>query len=147
MSAPETDIRAYVKTVVEDEFSTEGFTVEDTKLLRAAGMDGRDRVATSPVIARENDRVAIRLDVEVTLQMYLAWEAEPDENRTVDPTVIEGYGDRLRTTLAPSADMATGNLWGLRVTEITYPDDPNGQKTRLEAKIEGFADNTAALGP
>lgn len=144
---PETDIRAYIKTAVEAEFSTENFTVEDTKLLRAAGMDGRNRVATSPVRARENDRVAIRLDVEVTLQMYLAFEAEPDEDRTVNPAVIEGYGGRVRTCLAPNSAMATANLWGLRVTEIDYPDDPNGQKTRLEATIEGFADNPAALGP
>lgn len=147
MSAPETDIRAYVKAAVETEFAAEGFTVEDTRLLTAAGSDGRNRVATSPVRAAENDRVAIRLDVETTLQMYLAFEAEPDENRVVDPGVIEGYGDRLRTALAPNSAMATSNLWGLRVTAIDYPPDPNGQKTRLEATIEGFADNTAALGP
>lgn len=143
----EGDIRAYIKTAIETEFASEGFKVENTKLLRAAGSDGRTRLATSPVTSRENDRVAVRLDVEVVLQFYLAFDATPDENRTVDPSVIEGYADRVRTALAPSSAMATANLWGLRVTRVDFPDDPDGQKTRLEATIAGFADNKAALGP
>lgn len=143
----EGDIRAYIKTAIETEFSAEGFTVENTKLLRAAGSDGRTRLATSPVTSRENDRVAVRLDVEVVLQFYLAFDATPDEDRTVDPSVIEGYADRVRTALAPSSSMATANLWGLRVTRVDFPDDPDGQKTRLEATIAGFANNKAALGP
>lgn len=147
MSAPETDIRTYIKTVVEDEFSTEGWTVEADKIGRSAGMDGETHVAASPVRARENERVAIRLDIEVLLQVYLPYSATPDETIVVDPGVIEGYANRLRTALAPSGAMATDNLWGLRVTDVDFPDDPTGNKTRLEATIAGFADNPAALGP
>lgn len=147
MSTTETDIRAYVKAVFATEFAPESFVAVDDTLLRAAGKDGAAHAAVNPVVAEENPRQVIQLDVQVQLQLYLPYEAEPDETRVVDPTVIEGYAGRIRTMLAPSSAMATANLWGLRVTRIDYPPDPNGKATRLEALIRGYADNPAALGP
>jgi hypothetical protein len=136
MSA-EGDIRARIKTVIETEFTTEGWTVTDDKLGRSTGMDGQTHVATSPIRSYEDRRRVIQLNIEVLLQVFLPYE--------VDPSVIEGYGDRIRAAFGPNSSGNTGDMWGFRVTEISYPDDPTGNKTRLEAQILGYANNEAAL--
>lgn len=145
MSAPETEIANRIKTVLDAEFTPEGFVTEHTKLLRAAGRDGRDRLATSPNEAVEAPRVVVQLDVEYLIQLYLGFPDDPDEDRTVDPNVIVGYGDRIRRAFGPNSTGTTSDMWGLRVEGIEYPDDPTGHKTRLEATIIGYADNTASL--
>lgn len=145
MTAPETLLANRIKSVLDAEFVAEGFTTEHTKLLRAAGRDGTDRLATSPNDADEHNRVVVQLDVEYLIQLYLGFDDTPDETRTVDPTVIVNYGDRIRRAFGPNSSGNTSDLWGLRVTTITYPDDPTGHKTRLEATVVGYADNPAAL--
>lgn len=145
MTATETLVRARVKEVVEAEFTPEGFTVEDDKLGRSAGMDGRNRLATSPEAAEEDPRNVQMLVVPVTLQIYLAYDATPDSDIAVDPSVIEGYGGRLRSAFRTASSGATNDLWFLRLRRIDYPDDPTGNKSRLEALIEGRAENAASL--
>lgn len=145
MTAPETLLATRIKQVLDAEFAPQSFVTEHTKLLRAAGRDGKTRLATSPNDANEHPRVVVQLDVEYLIQLYLGFDDDPDETRTVDPTVIVGYGDRIRRAFGPNSSGNTSDLWGLRVTTITYPDDPTGHKTRLEAIVVGYADNTAAL--
>lgn len=146
MPAPETLLRAWIKSVVEDEFSTEGFTVADDKLPRAAGMDGATHLACYPETAGERPQHAIQLDVRARLQLYMAYDASPDETIQVDPSVIEGYADRLRRAFKDNSDGDTSDLWFLRLVNIDYPDDPTGNKSRLEASFQAFANNEAALG-
>lgn len=146
MSATETLMRQRVKSVIEAAFSAEGWTVESTKLLRAAGRDGRNRVATSPLDSPEDSRVVVQLNVRVLLQVYLAFDDDLDENRVVDPSVIEGYADRIRTAMGAGSAGSGNDLWGLRVQRIDFPDDPTGHKTRLEATILGYGNNQAAAG-
>lgn len=145
MTATETLVRARVKQVVEAEFAAEGFTVENDKLPRAAGRDGRNRLAVSPEEASEQFSDVTVLEVNVLLQFYLAFEAKPDENIAVDPGVIEGYADRLRTAFQANSDGGTGDFWFLRLTGIDYPDDPTGNKSRLEAHFTARASNPAGL--
>jgi len=142
----EGDIRARIKSVVEAEFAAEGWTVEDTKLLRAHGKDGL-RVGVSPVRSREDPKIVVQLNVETLLQVYLPFDWEPDDTKTVDPAQIEGYGQRIRDAFRTQSSGTTSQFWGLRVSSIDYPDDPTGNKTRLEATILGYADNTATIGP
>jgi hypothetical protein len=145
MAAPATLVRARVKEVVEDEFSAEGFTVADDKLLRAHGKDGTE-LAVSPDFERESYGNVNVLEVGVFLQVYLEYDASPDEGIVVDPSIIEGYGDRLRRAFQTESDGTTADLWFLRLTGIEYPDDPTGNKTRLEARFTARCENPAALG-
>lgn len=144
MSSPATLVRQRVKSVVATEFAGEGWTAADDKLLRAAGKDGT-QLAVSPDSEHEDPRAVACLLIDVLFQLHLAYEAEPDEDIAVDPTIIEGYGDRLRRAFRTQSSGTTSDLWYLRVTDIDYPDDPTGNKTRLHATIQGRADNPAAL--
>ena len=143
MAVPETQARQKIKTLVEAEFA--GITVEDGKLLRAAGRDGRTRVATSPNSADEVPRQVNELEVQVLLQYNLPFEDEPNEDYIVDPTAIEAIGDRLRRKFGPNSSGITADQWFIRLRRIRYPDDPTGNKTRLEADISAWCENPASI--
>lgn len=146
MAAPATSARARVESVVETEFAPQSISVEADKLLRAAGRDGRTRVACSPVSESEVPRNVNELQVDLLLQYYLPFNDEPEENYAVDPTAIEAVADRLRRAFRTQSGGTTSDMWFLRLRRIEYPDDPTGNKSRLEAYITAWCDNPAALG-
>lgn len=145
MASAATSVRQRVIDIVEAEFAAEGLTVANDKLPRAAGKEGVAVAAVYPEAEYERPGLVIELVVPVVLQIYLAYDAEPDETIVVDPTVIEDYGDRLRDAFRTQSSGNTGDMWFLRLTRIDYPDDPTGNKSRLEAQIEGHASNYASL--
>lgn len=136
-----------VKEVIEDEFSAEGFTVEYDKIGRSAGMEiaSGARVAFTPDDAIENPRNVVELVVRGTLQLYMAYDAEPDETIVVDPTTIVQYAGRIRAAFKDSSSGDTDELWFCRMTGVIYPDDPTGNKSRLEARILAFGQNEAGM--
>lgn len=111
------------------------------KLLRAAGKDGA-RVAVYQEEAAPNARNRLVLEVPVVLQVYLAFEAEPDENLVVDPRVIAEHAQAFREALRGPAGQATDpSPWFLKLQAVRYPDDPTGNKSRFEALIVGVGEN------
>lgn len=143
--SPSTLLRERVRTIFETEFATEGWTVADDKLVRAAGKDGSTEVAVYPEDESPNPQRYAELQVECVLQLYLAYEAVPEEHLVVDPTIIEGYGDRLRKACQGNQSGNDSDFWFFNVTSIHYPDDPTGNKSRLEATFVGRCQNPAAL--
>jgi hypothetical protein len=144
MASAETNVRNAVIDIVENEFSSEGWTVAHDKLGRSAGKDG-DAFACSPERSGENPRNVLMLEVDVLLQVYLKFEPVPDENIAVDPTAIESAADRLRTAFQDESGGTGSDMWFLRLRRIEFPDDPTGNKTRLEAHITGWANNDAGI--
>lgn len=145
MASAATTVRERVIDIVEAEFTAEGLTVAHDKLPRAAGKDGATVAAVYPEAEYERAGRVIELVVPVVLQIYMAYEAEPDETIVVNPTIIEDYGDRLRDAFRTQSSGNTGDMWFLRLQRIDYPDDPTGNKSRLEARIEGYGNNQASL--
>lgn len=143
MTPPETALSQRVKSIFATTFAAEGWTLADDKLLRAAGKDGT-AAAVSPVLATERSNRVQELVVTVTVQLYLAFDPDPNENYVVDPNVIIGYADRLRRAMQSNSTGTTDDLWFLRLTNVSYPDDPTGNKSRFEATIEGHCLNPAA---
>ena len=139
----ETQTRDRVKEVIEDTFDTEGFTVSDDKLTRAAGMNGEAELAVYPELTSEDPDNVEHGVATVVLQLYCAYTAEPDETIVVDPGIIEGYADRIRTAFQSASGGNNPDLWWLRCVRIEFPDDPTGNKSRLEAIIEGHGQNRA----
>lgn len=146
MAAPATAARARVKAIIDAEFAAEGYTVENDKIVRASARDGNVRVACSPNFESEVPRNVNELTVELLLQFYLPFRAEPDETIAVDPTAIEAAADRIRRAFGGNSSGITADMWFIRLRRIEYPDDPSGNKTRLEATITAWCENPAALG-
>ena len=133
-----------VKEVVEATFAAADWTVEYDKLPRAAGHDGNDRLAVYPEADRERPGRVQELIAPVVLQIYPAYVADIDEHQQVDPRIIVRVGEELRDAFKNASGGVSGDLWFLRLTRIEYPDDPTGNKSRLEAYIEGHGNNSAA---
>lgn len=145
MAEPATLLRQRVSTVIETEFTPESISVEDDKLLKAAGRDGRTRVACSPNWEAENPKNVNELEVSVLLQYYLPFDDAPVEDYAVDPTAIEAIANRIRRAIGAASSGTTDDLWFLRLRRIDYPDDPTGNKSRLEATISAWARNPAGI--
>lgn len=140
-AAPETLLAARVKSVFATEFAPESWTVKDDRLLRANGKDGVAMAAVSPDSTVEDSRNANVLVVSVTVQLYLAFDPEPDDSLVIDPNVIVGYADRFRRAIGANDNGNQTDFWYLRMPRITYPLDPTGNKTRFEATVESRCDN------
>ena len=145
MAVPETAVRGRVKQLVASVYAAEGWTAADDKLPRSWGHEQDAGLAVSPERAERDPRDAYMLVIPVLFQLYLPFVAEVNEAQAVDPGVIEALGDRLRRGFSAQSSGNTGDLWYLTLDRIEYPDDPTGNKTRLEAYITGRAENPAAF--
>ena len=145
MASPATLLRTRIKDLFETEFAAEGWTVEDTKLLRAVGEE-QTRAACYPEdIVPDAARYNV-LRVRVVLQLYLQYEAGPDPEIEADPTVIEEYADRFYRLFEDTNSVGlVPDFWFLKVLGVEFPDDPAGKRTRFEATIEGRCENPSAV--
>ena len=145
MASPATAIRNELKDLIATVYSDEGWTAADDKFGRSKGMGmAEDEAAIAVYTDSETQRPGriLELIVLVTVQFHLGYKAEPDETIVRDPGVIEAYADRLRAAFDEGGG---ADHWFSHLISITYPDDPTGNKTRFEARIEGRAGNTPAL--
>ncbi len=140
---PEQAAATAVKSIFATTFSSEGWTLADDRLLRAAGKDATQS-AIYPVIAQEKSSQVQELIVTLTVQLYLKFDPEPNEDYVVDPNVIIGYADRFRRAFQGNSTGTTNDMWWMRFTGVTYPVDPTGNVSRFEATIEAHCSNPAA---
>jgi len=149
MAAPETAARNAVKALIAAVYAAEDWEAGDDKFGRSKGMGEPHDVASisvTPDSSRERPGKAWLLDINITVQFYLGYDAEPDETIQRDSTIIEGYAARLRDAFAGGgATVDQDDAWYLRLTGIEYPVDPTGNKTRYEAQITAEGLNRAAM--
>lgn len=149
MSVPENDFCDFIQDTIASVYSAESYTAGTDKFGRSKGMNEDHDAAFISVTAdwaRERPGKAYILDVSLTVQFYLGFDAQPDENITRDATVIQAFAGRLRDAFGgQGASVQVGDAWYLRLTGIDYPPDPTGNKTRFEATFVGEATNSAAL--
>lgn len=149
MSSPATAARSVIKTRIATAFSTEGWTGGDDKFGRSMGMElEEDDAAISVTTDFERPRLnnASLLDIGITVQFYLGYDASPDETISRDVTVIEEFAERLRQQfVGAGARVDSGDAWYLKIIGTEYPDDPTGNKTRFEMNFICEAYNAAAM--
>lgn len=85
------------------------------------------------------------LDCEVVVQYFNNYNLEVNPNESVDPAIIESKVDVLREKLKERIEPATSNCWYFEITEVNYPDDPTGNKSRFEATVLARGNNTAMI--
>lgn len=147
--APETKLRNMLLNLMESEFAAEGISVRDDKLLAATGEEGAVAGAY-PDYAEPWSRDAQVQRTVVVIQIHNRfdpdWINTPDER--VSPATIESWADRLRRRIkgidgVPSDANPDG--WFFLVERTLYPDDPTGNKTRLEMVVQGFSANASLV--
>lgn len=146
ITSPQTAMREFVLDTLNAEFAADSITFIDDKLHPAL----HDNLPLGGVFPAEDvDMPAQQLVLEMTcyVQLYLPWEKEIDPTQTVSPKPIEEAGERIRRALEAAEPNSSGDadvhLWEAHVTRISYPQDPTGNMTRLEATVFGRAQNSA----
>jgi hypothetical protein len=143
LTAPETQARTALNTLITRTFSAEGFPVANDRLHGSLGSEGT-RIGISPVQSRPRTGNSYALRMEILVQFYGKWNKEINPNQKVDPAKIEGFAERFRQALR-TGDPDTSSVWYFSLDRMSFPPDPTGNITRFEATIEALGNNTALL--
>lgn len=141
MAAPETITRAAIKGLLETTFP--GVPIRDDKLHGSLGAQGAV-IGTSPIRARPWNRDAAVQDTEVLVQFYNKYTLKVDPTQAVDPAIVEDLADKFRLALK-GGYKGSGAVWYFMLVDITYPDDPTGNKTRFEARVVAKGNNDSLI--
>ena len=135
MSAAITELRTALISIVEDEFSDVDWVggVRPGKLYRALGEKG-PYCGVSPVDANPTDRDYAVQRPTVLVQMWNRFDKRIELENIVDPSVVEAWAERFQAAIRDDYPVSEKN-WFLRVTEVNYPDDPLGQKSRVTLTV------------
>ncbi len=139
-------VSAALKTIIGTQFAAEGIVPLDDKLHESLGFDGT-AVGISPISRAPNRRHQIIKETTVLVQFYGYWEKLVDPAQQVNPLTITGYADRFERAVETQQATSPGttDVWYFVVEEITFLDDPTGNKTRFEAVVKAYGDNNALL--
>src|SRR4051812_19199811 len=108
-TAPETALRARLITALTKEFEAEGIKFLNDKLHDSKGREGSiGAVYPGPTQTQLANEVL--LEPTAYIQLFGKWTAEVDPDKTIDPTPVEEWGERIRR--ACRADGGQGTLDG-----------------------------------
>lgn len=145
-TAPETVLRSRLIAALEAEFSVEGIQFLNDKLHDSKGREGAiGAVYPGPTQTQAGNELVIEPTAYV--QLFGGWTAEVDPDKTVDPTPVEEWAERLRRAChSDGFEGVTGgdeHLWFYSVARIDFPPDPGGNISRLLVTVVGKAQNPA----
>lgn len=148
VTAPETRLRERLIAALIAEFEPEGVLFLNDKLHDSKGREGSiGAVYPGPSQTQQGNELI--LEPTAYIQLFGKWTAEVDPDKTVDPTPIEEWGERVRRACQSDGGEGTiggdEHLWWYSVTRIDYPEDPGGNITRLFATVIGKAQNPALI--
>lgn len=148
ITAPETRLRERLIDALEAEFEEEGIKFLNDKLHDSKGREGHIG-AVYPGPSQVQSGNELILEPTAYVQLFGKWEASVDPDRSVDPTPVEEWAERIRRACqSDGGEGVTGgdeHLWFFSLTRIDYPPDPGGNISRLLATVVGKAQNPALV--
>jgi len=145
VTSPSTEARLALQAIILAEFSAENYPVASGFLHGAVGLKGT-QIGLSPVSENPWSRDSNVLIISILVQFYGRWkdEAIVSPEIRIDPITIETFAERFRRSLK-GQDQHLDNSWYFTITNLTYPLDPMGQKTRFEATVTSYANNSQII--
>lgn len=145
-TAPETRLRERLIAALTTEFTPEGVKFLNDRLHDSKGREGNiGGVYPGPTLTQPNNELV--LEPTAYIQLFGKWTAEVDPDKTIDPTPVEKWAERIRRAChADGFEGTTGateHLWYYSVTRVDYPPDPGGNISRLLVTVVGKAANPA----
>jgi hypothetical protein len=141
---PLTTSRKQLHTLLKGYFDPKGCLVQEDRLHRSVGRDGKTRIGVNPVRESPYRQSGQASEFRLQVQFYGPWKDQINNLEVVNPTWIETQAEIFKD-LIRTGDPHQDDAWFYRVEEITYPDDPTGNATRFEAVVTAFGTNTALL--
>jgi hypothetical protein len=148
-TAPETRLRERLIEALTAEFKPEGIRFLNDKLHDSKGREGAiGAVYPGPTQAAAGNELVI--EPTAFIQLFGKWTAEVDPDKTIDPTPVEEWAERIRRACHSDGFEGTidadEHLWFYSVSRVDYPQDPGGNITRLLVTVIGKAQNAALSG-
>lgn len=148
-TAPETRLRERLIEALTAEFKPEGIRFLHDKLHDSKGREGHiGAIYPGPTQVQPGNELV--LEPTAYVQLFGKWTAEVDPDKTIDPTPIEDWAERIRRACHgdgfEGTTAADEHLWFYGVQRIDYPPDPGGNISRLLVTVVGKAQNAALCG-
>lgn len=147
-TAPETRLRERLIQALTTEFEPEGIKFLNDKLHDSKGREGAiGGVYPGPTQVQVGNELI--LEPTAYIQLFGKWTADVDPNKSVDPTPIEEWAERIRRACQSDGNEGVEggdeHLWYYSVSRIDYPPDPGGNISRLLVTVLGKAQNPALI--
>lgn len=119
--------------------------VQHDQLYPALGWKG-PRIGIAPIREPMHVRNKLVRESWIEIRFFDQWVKDVDPGQAVDPRIVAAHADTLLNAIREATVTVSGDMWYFNVEGVEYPDDPTGNKTRLEAQIEASAANPAFSG-
>lgn len=145
-TSPETRLRERLIAALTKEFEAEGIKFLNDKLHDSKGREGHiGAVYPGPSQVQSNNELI--LEPTAYIQLFSKWHSEVDPDKTIDPTPIEEWAERIRRACHSDGNQGVEggdeHLWYYSVSRVDYPPDPGGNISRLLVTVIGQAQNPA----
>jgi hypothetical protein len=144
MASPYRQIADALETIINAEYAPEGYKAIHDRLHPSVGREGT-RIGISLDEERTAPGRGVQMNTAVLVQFYRRWDPDVDPTKKVDPRVIADFAERFRVAVRTHDFASSGSAWYFNLDAITYPNDPVGNKTRFEARLTAFGNNTALV--
>lgn len=139
------EISALLKAVIDTEFAPEGIAARHDNVHESLGhkypVVGIAPVRDTPML---NNMATLETWVEV--RFFDKYNREINPEQAVDPRTITNTAERLRRAIQGTNHLpGTSRSWFMNVVDISYPDDPTGNKSRFVMTIRAFGQNPAIV--
>lgn len=133
-----------LKTLLDTVFAPEGIEAIHDNLHAALG-------EASPVLGIAPMRDTPKPGQEVTeehwveVKFFDRWKKEITPATVIDPRIIAAKADRFKNAVRENNNPGTGQVWFYKITNVDYPNDPTGNKSRFIATVLAYGNNVALI--
>lgn len=145
MSSAYSQAADVLKIILDATYAPEGIVAEHDDIHESLGWNG-PRVGINP--ETRGDVVRPNMLVQETwieVKFYGMWRKEITPETAVDPREITELAERFRRAIEASNAPSTSSLWYFNLVQISYPRDPNGNRSRFVALIRAYGNNASLV--
>ncbi len=143
-TSPYAEVADVLKTIIDAEWSVEGWTAIHDNLHAGIGLEGT-RIGIAPEDETPRGGRMVQTDIAITVKFYRRWDDTVNYTKKVDPRQIAEHAERFRKAIREYSGPHSGKVWYFNLVRLRYPNDPTGNKTRFEADLVAYGNNTALL--
>lgn len=143
VESPYVQVAEALEAIIEAEFDDKSITVQHDNVHESLGYLGTI-VGIAPEDETPTPGRMIQNEIRVRVKFYDFWDKAVDNQQQVDPRVIAGLAERFRRACYAQHASVTGTplVWFFDVMTVTYPNDPTGNKSRFEAVVRAYGQNS-----
>lgn len=132
-----------IESVVLAEFADDpSLIVRHDRIHESVGVDLQNRVGISP---EEETESGYESRMMILIQFYGPWYEDVDPLQVVDPRLITNKAERLKQALQNSRTVGMPEAWFFDITNVRFPNDPTGNKSRFEMGVSVRGNNTGLI--